>query len=76
MQLAGVEQLPGTYPFTLERSVKAYRLNHFLHQLIEPRVPAAVPGGSGADVRSGAALRWRSATWCGGATGAGSSITV
>jgi gallate dioxygenase len=36
-ELQGVEQLPGTYPFTLERSVQAYRLNHFLHQLIEPQ---------------------------------------
>ena len=36
-ELEGVERLPGTYPFTLERSVKAYRLNHFLHQLIEPQ---------------------------------------
>jgi gallate dioxygenase len=35
-ELAGVERLPGTYPFTLDRSVKAYRLNHFLHGLIEP----------------------------------------
>lgn len=35
-QTAGVEKLAGTYPFTLERSVKAYRLNKFLHQLIEP----------------------------------------
>jgi gallate dioxygenase len=35
-QLAGVEKLEGTYPFTLERSVKAYRLNEFLHRLIEP----------------------------------------
>jgi gallate dioxygenase len=35
-ELAGVERLPGTYPFTLDRSVKAYRLNRFLHQLIEP----------------------------------------
>src|SRR5262249_41663042 len=35
-ELAGVERLPGTYPFTLDRSVKAYRLNHFLHRLIEP----------------------------------------
>ena len=35
-QLRGVEALPGTYPFTLERSVKAYRLNRFLHDLIEP----------------------------------------
>ena len=33
---AGIEKLEGTYPFTLERSVKAYRLNHFLHRLIEP----------------------------------------
>src|SRR5882724_9123899 len=36
-ELAGVERLPGTYPFTLERSVKTYRLNHFLHRLIEPQ---------------------------------------
>jgi gallate dioxygenase len=36
-ELDGVERLPGTYPFTLERSVQAYRLNHFLHQLIEPQ---------------------------------------
>ena len=35
-ELDGVERLPGTYPFTLERSVKAYRLNHFLHGLIQP----------------------------------------
>lgn len=35
-QLAGVEALEGTYPFTLERSVKGYRLNKFLHSLIEP----------------------------------------
>jgi gallate dioxygenase len=32
----GIEKLPGTYPFTLERSVKAYRLNAFLHRLVEP----------------------------------------
>jgi gallate dioxygenase len=32
----GVEKLPGTYPFTLERSVKAYRLNAFLHSLLQP----------------------------------------
>jgi gallate dioxygenase len=36
-QLAGVEALPGTYPFTLERSVKAYRLNKFLRGLIDPQ---------------------------------------
>ena len=33
---AGIEKLPGTYPFTLDRSVKAYRLNNFLHELIKP----------------------------------------
>jgi gallate dioxygenase len=35
-QLAGIERLDGSYPFTLERSVKAYRLNKFLHDLINP----------------------------------------
>ena len=35
-QLAGAEELEGTYPFNLERSVKAYRLNKFLHQMIVP----------------------------------------
>jgi gallate dioxygenase len=35
-QLAGVEKIEGTYPFTLGRSVKGYRLNKFLHRLIEP----------------------------------------
>jgi gallate dioxygenase len=31
-----VERLAGTYPYTLERSAKAYRLNRFLHDLIIP----------------------------------------
>ena len=31
----GLEKLPGTYPFTLDRSVKAYRLNSFLHSLLQ-----------------------------------------
>ena len=35
-QLAGIEALSGKYPFTLARSVKAYRLNKFLHGLIDP----------------------------------------
>jgi gallate dioxygenase len=35
-QWEGIEKLPGTYPFTLDRSVKAYRLNSFLHGLIQP----------------------------------------
>ena len=40
-QLAGIEKLPGTYPFDFARSVKAYRLNDFLHRLIEPAHRAA-----------------------------------
>ena len=35
-QLAGAENLPGTYPFTHARSLKAYRLNKFLHRLVDP----------------------------------------
>lgn len=35
-QLAGIEQLEGTYPFTIGRCVQAYRLNRFLHRLVEP----------------------------------------
>ncbi|MBI2771452.1 MAG: gallate dioxygenase [Burkholderiales bacterium] len=36
LQLAGAQHLPGSYPFTLERSVKALRLNRFLHSLVRP----------------------------------------
>jgi len=35
-QWDGLEKLAGTYPFTLDRSVKAYRLNSFLHSLLQP----------------------------------------
>jgi gallate dioxygenase len=35
-QIAGVEKLEGTYPFTLARSVKGYRLNKFLHAMVQP----------------------------------------
>ncbi|QCI13537.1 gallate dioxygenase [Pseudomonas putida] len=35
-QVAGIEQLPGTYPYTLERSARGYALNKFLRRLIEP----------------------------------------
>lgn len=35
-QLAGAERLQGTYPYTLARSVKAYRLNKFLHDMVVP----------------------------------------
>jgi gallate dioxygenase len=35
-QLQGVEKLEGTHPFTLEVSHRAYRLNDFLHRLVDP----------------------------------------
>ena len=35
-QLAGVEKLEGTHPFTLEASVRTYRLNRFLHAMVDP----------------------------------------
>lgn len=35
-QLNGIERLEGTYPFTLERSVKAFRINDYLHRMVEP----------------------------------------
>ena len=35
-QLAGIECIPGSYPFTLKNSVKAYRLNRFLHRMVDP----------------------------------------
>ena len=39
-QLAGIERLEGTYPFTLARSMKAYRLNKCLHSLTKPEFRA------------------------------------
>jgi len=35
-QLKGVEKLEGTYPYTLERSHKGFRINKFLHRLTVP----------------------------------------
>jgi gallate dioxygenase len=35
-QLSGVEKIAGAYPFTLERSVTAYRINDYLHRMVEP----------------------------------------
>ena len=35
------DEIDGTYPFTIERAVAAYRINHLLHSLIEPEVRAA-----------------------------------
>jgi len=35
-QMRGIEKLEGSYPFDLQRSVRAYRINKFLHELIVP----------------------------------------
>ena len=35
-ELRGVERLQGTYPFTLARSVMAFRINDYLHRMVEP----------------------------------------
>jgi gallate dioxygenase len=40
-ELAGMEALQGTYPFTLETGVRAYRLNKFLHGMTRPAHRAA-----------------------------------
>ena len=53
----GIEKLPGTYPFTLDRSVKAYRLNSFLHSLLQPERRKRFLDEPGAAVRRGAAQR-------------------
>jgi gallate dioxygenase len=39
-QTRGAEELEGTYPFTLETSVRAYRINKYLHQLVKPEFRA------------------------------------
>jgi gallate dioxygenase len=35
-QLRGIETMTGTYPFDIERSVKAYRINKYLHAMVSP----------------------------------------
>jgi gallate dioxygenase len=35
-ELEGVEQLEGTYPFTLEVSTRTFRINRYLQQMTEP----------------------------------------
>jgi len=35
-QLKGIEELSGTYPFTLQTSVKVLRLNSYLHRMTDP----------------------------------------
>jgi gallate dioxygenase len=35
-QLDGIEKLEGSYPYTIERSVKAFRINEYLHRMTDP----------------------------------------
>jgi gallate dioxygenase len=59
-QLRGAERLEGSYLFDLRRSVKGYRLNRFLHRLIEPAHRArflADPEGAFAEARLSEAER-------------------
>jgi gallate dioxygenase len=39
-QLSGIEELSGTYPFSLDRAALCFPLNKFLHRLIEPEFRA------------------------------------
>ena len=36
LDTAGIEALRGTHPFTLDVSVNAYRINEFLHRMVDP----------------------------------------
>jgi gallate dioxygenase len=36
IQLTDVEKLEGTYPFSIETAVRAYRINDYLHRMVEP----------------------------------------
>ena len=40
-QTAGIDKLAGTYPYTLERSVQALRINRYLHAMTQPLHRAA-----------------------------------
>ena len=36
VQLAGAGKLEGTYPFSIEVAVRAFRINDYLHRMVEP----------------------------------------
>ena len=35
-ELDGIEKIQGSYPFTIERSVRAFRINDYLHRMVLP----------------------------------------
>ena len=53
-QMAGAERLTGSYPFDFARSVKAYRINRFLHDLIVPERRARFLADEAAAMREAA----------------------
>ena len=53
LQLKDSVKLSGTYPFDIAASVKAYRINKFLHALIDPEHRDAVPRRPGDLVQAG-----------------------
>ena len=36
VELTNAEKLDGTYPFSIEMAVRAYRINDYLHRMVEP----------------------------------------
>jgi gallate dioxygenase len=36
LQLKGIGAIEGSYPFTIERGVKSFRINDYLHRMVEP----------------------------------------
>ena len=67
-QLAGIDELDGSYSFTLGRSVKACRLNNFLHGLIESEQRQLFQHDQEAAFEQ-AGLTWKSGKWSGLGTG-------
>ena len=37
-EFGGVAEIEGSYPFTFDRSIRAYRLNRYLHGIIQPEL--------------------------------------
>ena len=67
----GVEELAGTYPFDIARSVKGYRLNKFLHDLVDPGAPRAVPRDPERAFEEAGLTDEENAIWSGAGTGRG-----
>ena len=58
-QLAGIEKLSGSYPYTIERSVSGYRVNRFLHELVRRALIEQVPPHHRIGIHRDSAPDWR-----------------